>query len=499
MSLHAQLSPEAQARLDAQQRNSTLSSAAIAVLSLSLLGLVLGFVFIETILKDPHQTEAVWVKPQDEDIIKPDKLHPTTSRKPAAPASNRTRVIVSITQANVTLPVVDVPVDVPAVQFGDGEDFGKGGDLGRDSGGDVFRDLPPVFDKRCSKADRMARLKEAGGTDACEEAVSKALQWLKATQSREGNWPGNCSNTGFALLAYLGHCETPLSEEYGDSCTRAITYLVNLGMKNPAGWLSTSPNPAANKQLCYEHAINTYALAEAVTFCRSLRKEGMVGIPDLEEVTRKAGQLIIDNQTKQGGWEYGYAETSNRGGGDLSITAWQMQALKACKHTGMDFRNLTPCVRRAMEYIEGLAGSKGGFGYSAAGAGHTDYLTLTGAGMLCMQIWDRESRSAVRDGARYVDKNTRFEFNTRFADLYGHYYEAQAMLNRGGEQWKRHNNRIRDELIRNQNADGSWKVPGGGKELRAVAPSYVQDATYRTCLCTLMLEVYYRFLPSSGK
>jgi hypothetical protein len=498
MSLHAQPSPEAQARLDAQQRNLTISSVAIAVLSLSLLGLVLGYVLMEVVLTPTNLPHAYIKEREPEEISKPDKLHPSVTRKPAAPSAHRAPVIVSHTMADVTIPVVDIPVDSPSLMLGDGDDFGLGGDLGRDPGGTGPPGLPQVFDKRCSKADRAARLKEAGGTDACEDAVVKALQWLKLTQSKAGNWPGNVANTGFALLAYLGHCETPLSAEYGDSCLRAIVYLVDLGLKNPAGWLSTSPNPAANKQLCYEHAINTYALAEAVTFCRSLRSEGLVGIPNLEEVTRRAGQLIIDNQTKQGGWEYGYAETSKRGGGDLSITAWQLQALKACKHTGMDFRNLGTCARRGVEYVVTLAGADGGFGYSAPGKGHTDYLTLTGAGMLCMQIWDKGSRSEVRAGARYVDANTRFEYNTRFADLYGHYYEAQAMLNRGGEQWKRHNRLFRDELIRNQNPDGSWKPPGGGKELRAVAPAYQNDATYRTCLCVLMLEVYYRFLPSAN-
>lgn len=497
MSLHAQLSPEAQARLDAQQRNSTLSSVTIAVLSLSLLGLVLGYVLIETVLVLPDQPSA-YIKERDpDDLLKPERLHPSVTRKPSAPSAHRTPVIVSHRMEDVSIPVVDTPVDTPSLVMGDGDDFGLGGELGRGREGDGPSGLPPVFDKRCSKADRMARLKEAGGTDACEDAVVKALQWLKSTQSNGGNWPGNSANTGFALLAYLGHCETPLSAEYGDSCLRAIVYLIDLGMKNPAGWLSTNPNPAANKQLCYEHAINTYALAEAVTFCRSLRREGLVGIPNLEEAARKAGQLIIDNQTKQGGWEYGYAETSNRGGGDLSITAWQIQALKACKHTGMDFRNLTPCVRRSLEYVEGLAGTNGGFGYTVPGKGHTDYLTLTGAGMLCMQIWDKGARSAVRAGARYVDANTRFDYNTRFADLYGHYYEAQAMLNRGGEQWQRYNKVFREQLLRNQGADGAWKAPGGGKELRAVAPAYLQDTTYRTCLCVLMLEVYYRFLPSA--
>lgn len=71
------------------------------------------------------------------------------------------------------------------------------------------------------------------------------------------------------------------------------------------------------------------------------------------------------------------------------------------------------------------------------------------------------------------------------------------MMNRGGEQWKRYNALFRDQLLENQDADGSWKVPGGGKELRAVAAAYTTDTHYRTTLCILMLEVYYRYLPGT--
>jgi hypothetical protein len=94
-----------------------------------------------------------------------------------------------------------------------------------------------------------------------------------------------------------------------------------------------------------------------------------------------------------------------------------------------------------------------------------------------------------------MSKQSRFEYNTSFADLYGHFFESQAMLNRGGEQWRRYSAMTLDQLLVNQNPDGSWKAPGGGRIIRAVAPMF-QNAHYRTCLCTLMLEVYYRYLPT---
>lgn len=498
MSLHANLTPEARARLQTQRRNSTVSSIAITLLAVILLGLTLGYVLLDRAFKENDAVVLIQRPIELPDPVLQPRLRPVTEHKPAAPSANNQRLVVARNAGPVVVAVAEQPPREPSLYPGEGNDLDIGNGWDGTGPGDRPTGAFQPPQQRCSKADRKARLAATGGTDACEEAVEKALQWLKRTQSKDGGWPGNVANTGFALLAYLGHCETPVSEVYGESCLRAITCLVNLGLNNRAGWLSNNPNPAVNKQLCYEHAINTYALAEATTLWRMRKQQfGVIDIPDLEAVTRRAGQLIIDNQTAGGGWEYGYAETSNRGGGDLSITAWQLQALKACKLTGLDFRNLMPCVKRSLDHVTGLAGGDGGFGYAAPGKGHADYLTLTGAGMLCLQIWGKESAATVRAAARYVERNTRFEYNSRFADLYGHYYEAQAMLNRGGEQWRRYNALFRDELLRNQAADGSWKVPGGGGELRAVAPAYTSDATYRTCLCTLMLEVYYRFLPTS--
>lgn len=277
------------------------------------------------------------------------------------------------------------------------------------------------------------------------------------------------------------------SPEFGDSCLRGIIYLVGIGMKQ--GGKLTVDSKA--KHWPYEHAIVTCALAESAAVCTQLK----LTVPNLQEITQKAGQFIIDNQRVSGAWDYSYSENSARGG-DLSITAWHLQALKACNDTGIAFRNLARCISRALEFTERCQNQNGGFGYVGPNSPLADYFTLTGAGVLGLQMWDKGSHGSVRDGTKYIDSNTKFEYDTRFADLYGHFFESQAMLNRSGEQWRRYSAMTLDQLLANQNPDGSWKAPGGGKTLRAVAPQYVQDAHFRTCLCTLMLEVYYRFLPA---
>ena len=64
---------------------------------------------------------------------------------------------------------------------------------------------------------------------------------------------------------------------------------------------------------------------------------------------------------------------------------------------------------------------------------------------------------------------------------------------RGGGSWSRWNKMFRDQIVRNQSADGSWPPEGGGK---TDGSAKGDGSYYRNALCTLMLEVYYRFLPT---
>ncbi|MFT5906259.1 MAG: hypothetical protein ACI9E1_001866, partial [Cryomorphaceae bacterium] len=55
MSLHAQLSPEAQAKLDAQKRNSTISSIIIALLICALLVAILFYIALSPLFKNTEE------------------------------------------------------------------------------------------------------------------------------------------------------------------------------------------------------------------------------------------------------------------------------------------------------------------------------------------------------------------------------------------------------------------------------------------------------------
>jgi|688.fasta_scaffold99181_3 hypothetical protein len=384
---------------------------------------------------------------------------------------------------------------------GMGQGFGKGDGLGAGTGGGVgklFGLIPETMRNRCSKEDRLQRLKENGATSPAvyERAVEKGLRWIMSQQNSDGSWAQDhrpVGITGLCLLAYFGRCETPASEDFGESCLKGIVYLVDQGMKNN-GKLATDTN---EKTWPYEHAIATYALAEALIFCKEMK----LAVPNLSEVTEKAGQLIIDNQHKKGGWGYSYSSADDAHV-DTSLSGWHVQALKSCSHTPIQFKGMMPTINKALDYINGNQDESGGYGYMSKKQDNVretgEYYSLTGKGMLANQMWGKGNSSEVRRAADYILKNSKFDYDGERADLYAHYYESQAMIQMGGKHWEEYNKMFSREVLKGQDSDGSWRKPGGGKRVLAASAAFTHSPVYRAALCTLMLEVYYRFLNTDG-
>ena len=481
MSLHAQLSPEAQARLAAQKRTSTLTSLVIALLLMVLVGVILMIIAMASSVKITPRMVSYNGSSESEDNLQQKKVQTQIERKPAAPSSSMSKVIAANTTSPTAIPVPEINVPDPSTDFGDGNDLGDGWGDGNGSGsGGGFGNIPTAMKKRCTKADRLQRLANSGGTPACEDAVVKSLRWLKKTQAKDGSWTRRkTSMTGLALLCFLGHCETAGSEEFGETVLAAITFLVDKAMANN-GKLA---DDLKDKHWCYEHGIAVYALAEAYTLCVKSFNEN---IPNLEQAVMDSGQFLINSQHKSGGWDYGYSEDSGRGG-DTSIVGWQMQALKACKFTGLDFANLRKCYKNGIDYLERMQAPSGALGYTGPGSGTP---TRAAIGALCFQIWEGSSHRPARKAIKYMDDELVHGTGKAGFDLYGHYYAVQAMLNHGGKEWEKYNTKFRDDLLAQQADDGCFK----GLKMR-----HGNGSHYPHCLATLMLETYYRFLPGTGQ
>ncbi len=345
--------------------------------------------------------------------------------------------------------------------------------------------LPTFFTSRCEKFKRLEKLKANGGTLECEKAVSVALEYLKSKQNPDGSWgtTNKGAMTGFALLCYLGRCETPESIYYGDNVTKGILYLIELSKKNPEGLIAEK---IAGNSVPYEHGIATYALGEMY----SLARLGSKPMPGMREAFENGVKAIIKYQHPDGSWVYGNGSYAESGREDLSVTGWQYQALKSAKLSGLKIDKLHSAIDSTIKYLQSKQTADGGFGTTNREGSYNQW-NLTGVGVLGLQTLGKGHSSEIKKGIKFshaIFTQSTPEWSS--ANLYAWYYYAQAFFQNGGPEWKQWNESAMPAILANQNKDGSW-TPNLKPAQGGIAGG---DGIYSTALCTLMLEVYYRYL-----
>jgi Prenyltransferase and squalene oxidase repeat len=368
---------------------------------------------------------------------------------------------------------------------GAGGGFGKGVGMGAAAG---FVTLPPSMRSRCSTQERLEKLRQNGGSPECEAAVSASLEWLKGKQNPDGSWgrTTKCAFTGLALLCYLGRCETPESPFYGDNVMKGIMFLIEAQKKNKNKLFSQAEKGNAP---VYEHGIATYALGEMYTLARL----GSKSLPGMREAFEQGVKTIIDNQQDSGSWVYDqdtgfYAGKQSRE--DLSVAGWQFQALKAAKNTGLKIDGLHSAIGKLTKYLEDKQSKDGGFGGTNRDS-HYNQWSLSGVGILGLQTMAKGKVNPIKKGIKFLRDfitSEPLDWNKN-CNLYCWYYYTQAFFQQGGDDWKFYNQQFLPQILGAQQADGSFKAgrpnwPAGD----------ARDEIYRQCLCTLQLEVYYRYL-----
>lgn len=495
MSLHIESTENALAELKKQRTKTLTAAISVSFLGIALMGLLLYLVhIIVAVPEDPPMVAYATQEGDNPDIDTPEVTQ-TTQRPSSSSTSAQVKVIAAVATADVAVVNPDIEVDVPSEELSMGIDIGDG--FGTGTGDGDGGGIPGIISKRCDLNDRMKRITENGGTPQCEEAVVKSLRWLKKQQNGNGSWGEGqfrASMTGISLLAYLAHCETPLSEEFGENVLKGISFLVDQGMKNPV--LSLVPQ---RNEVSYDHAVATYALCEAYTFCKQM---DIPSISNLEKVVIKAVDKIVDNQNTDGGWAYNY-NTKAGAHTDLSVTGWNVQALKAAEHGGIKPTKgeIRSTLRKASSYVRKNVMPDGKFSYKENG--NMPRSSLVGVGVLSLQMTGNGSDSAARKGLDWIKNNVKTlqwgqgsgTENVK-SNLYMHYYCVQAAMNRGGDVWTSYNKAFRDAVLSGQNADGSFRKNDVGY---VSGMSNKSENIYRQCLATLMLETYYRFLPGTGE
>ena len=311
-----------------------------------------------------------------------------------------------------------------------------------------------------------------------DAAVHRALEWLKSSQKASGGWEsGNfgeaTSVTSLAVMAYLAAGHVPGEPgPYRDSIERGVKYVVMHQKPNGLLVSNTSHGPM------YCHGISTLMLAEVV---------GMAPGTSLSDEVRpalaKADELILKAQAKKkpndqsGGWRYQPDSIDS----DLSVTGWQVMALRAAKSAGCNVPSEP--IDQAIAYVKKCYHKDGGgFGYQPGRAPNNP---LSGVGILALEICgEHGSREAIAS-AEYLLKHPPDWSSEHF--FYEVYYAPQAMFQAGDKYFRSYTPKLAKVLLAHQEKDGSW-LAGGGNDRSG-------GRTYCTAVAVLALAVEYRYLP----
>src|SRR3954454_4442206 len=280
-------------------------------------------------------------------------------------------------------------------------------------------------------------------TPDTDQAIQKGLGWLARSQNADGSfgsgtYRGNIAVTSLAGLAFMAEGSSPGRGLHGGPIEKALAYVME--NTSPSGFIAVASSSTHGPM--YSHGFGTLFLAEAY---------GMTHRPEIREKLQKAVRLIIDTQNNEGGWRY----QPVRRDADLSVTICQINALRAARNAGLFVPKET--VENCIRYVKQSQNPDGGFRYMLQGG--TSSFPRSAAGVVALYSAAIYESKEIESGIAYLRQYMpEIKLGSRYSHyFYGHYYAAQAMWIRGGEDWNAWFPAIRDELNKRQTAaNGSW-------------------------------------------
>ena len=351
-----------------------------------------------------------------------------------------------------------------------------------------------------SKETKRDLLSKYGGTTDTEKAVSMALKWLAAHQDpNSGAWSlthsivcnGQCDHagkrrfsqnaaTGLALMCYLGAGQTHLEGEYKQTVFKGLGFLIkNMKFQKGLGsWYVGGGGQGYDDM--YAHGIASIAMCEAF---------GMTKDPALLEAAQNGVNFLAYAQNPStGGWHY-----APQGLGDTSVVGWQMMALKSAAMSGLSVD--LNVVRKANSFLDQMSwGDYGSFYHydHRRVKENTGYNSSTTACAVLCRMYSGlpKDHPSIKIAVERFSNDGPSPTNT-----YYNYYATQVMKQVGGPEWEKWNVRMRDKLVASQEKSGHMAGSWYWADVHGADPG---GRLYITCMATMMLEVYYRYMPLYG-
>ncbi len=326
------------------------------------------------------------------------------------------------------------------------------------------------------------------------EAIDRALKYLANTQRNDGSWLNSGGYgmyptvmTSLGGLAMMAGGSTPESGPYAKHVTRAMNYIVRIGMANKEDGLLASDG--AEGRSMFGHGFATLFLAQCYGTELTAEKE-----KEIKEILDRSVALCKKSQSdirttfaapydKAGGWIYTPEGRSDEG----SVTVTQLQALRACRNAGIKVPE--EIITKAVAYLKYCQNADGGISYSASSKG-SSRPPISAAAIACFYaigVYDRTQGGKTQE-SDMVEKLVKYVKQSSGVDVqdghwfYSQLYLAEAMYQRGGKDWKEHYPKIAKRLMDMQSPDGSWNGDGVG-------------TTYGTAIGAIILQLPYGYLP----
>lgn len=318
-----------------------------------------------------------------------------------------------------------------------------------------------------------AELLPKGVTPEISRAIERGLQYLARNQNQgDGSWrsAGNYGNyptamTALAGTAFLCSGSTPTRGRYYLNVRRATDFL--LRSAQPDGVITA---PTEEGRSMYGHGFSTMFLAEVYGMEEDERRQR-----EIHDVLTKAVELTARSQSRAGGWLY----TPESNGDEGSVTVTQIQALRGCRNAGILVPSQT--IENAVSYIRKSANPDGSIRYSvnSGGGGRPP---ITAAAVAVLYNAGRYDDPLAEKALQYAKRTLPINGSGNGHHFYAQLYLAQALYQRGGEDWDDYYRRMSAWLLTRQDRDGSWVGDGVG-------------TTYGTAIALIILQLPFAYLP----